>query len=66
MAIKPEECAFVADGRNDVVLAKAVGVSIAFNAMNELKDVATHSIDQKVGEEDFRKILQYFRLLQHR
>jgi phosphoserine phosphatase len=54
-----EECAFVGDGKNDVHLAKAVGLSIAFNAAAELQKAATFSIKQPVGKEDFREILKY-------
>jgi len=62
--LRPEECAFVADGRNDVPLAKAVGVSIALNGMQELKDATTHSIDQDEGAEDFREIMKYIKNIQ--
>lgn len=51
--VTPEECAFVGDGMNDVELAKAVGCSIAFNAQQQLKDVATCVIEQPDGKEDF-------------
>ena len=55
----PEECAFVGDGKNDVYLAKEVGLSIAFNAPEELQRVSTYSINQEAGKEDFREILNY-------
>ena len=55
----PEECAFVGDGKNDVFLAKEVGVSIAFNGAEELQRVSTHSINQESGKEDFREVLKY-------
>jgi len=58
--LKPEECAFVGDGKNDVYLAREVGLSIAFNAAPELQKVATYSINQQEGEEDLRAILKYF------
>jgi phosphoserine phosphatase len=51
--IDEADCAFVGDGKNDVPLAKEVGFSIAFNAQEELRRVATIAIDQKTGEEDF-------------
>ena len=54
-----DECAFVGDGRNDIHIAQAVGLSIAFNGALELQAVASHSINQKPGEEDFRAILQF-------
>jgi len=56
---KPEDCMFVGDGKNDIPLAKAVGVSISFNGAKELEQVCTHVIKQKEGEEDFSKILEY-------
>lgn len=58
--LKPEQCAFVADGKNDIALAKMVGVSIAFNADPELQKVATYSINQPNGKEDFKAILKCF------
>ena len=58
--LKPEECAFVGDGKNDVPLAKAVGISIAFNGVPELQKACTHSINQPKGEEDFREVLKFF------
>ena len=56
--LKPEECAFVGEGVNDIPLAKEVGVSIAFNGREELQEVTTHSINQK--EKDLKEILEYF------
>jgi phosphoserine phosphatase len=53
------ECAFVGDGRNDINFAKAVGLSIAFNAAAELQEASSHSINQESGKEDFRAILHY-------
>lgn len=58
--LTPEECAFVGDGRNDIPLAKEVGVSIAFNGAPELQKVCTHSVNQPEGKEDFRGILEFF------
>jgi phosphoserine phosphatase len=57
--LKPEDCAFVGDGKNDIHLAKAVGTSIAFNGARELEEVSTYKIRQPEGEEDFTEILQY-------
>jgi phosphoserine phosphatase len=57
--LQPENCAFVGDGRNDVFLAKAVGLSISFNGAKELQEVCTYSINQAEGKEDFREILKY-------
>ena len=56
--IKPENCAFLGDGVNDIALAKQVGVSIAFNGREELQKVTTHAINQK--EKDLRGILKFF------
>ncbi len=57
--LTPDECAFVGDGRNDVPLAKAVGLSISFNGPKELQEASTYSINQPEGKEDFREILKY-------
>jgi phosphoserine phosphatase len=53
--IKPEECALIGDGVNDIPLARVVGLSIAFNAREELKKHCDFIVDGK----DIRKILQY-------
>ena len=58
--LTPQQCAFVGDGPNDVILAEAVKLSIAFNASPKLQEVCTHAINQPEGEEDFRAILKYF------
>jgi phosphoserine phosphatase len=55
LKIKPSECAFVGDGPNDVQIAKEVGLSIAFNAREELRSVSKVCIDKK----DLREILRY-------
>jgi phosphoserine phosphatase len=60
--LKPEECAFVGDGRNDVPFAKAVGTFIAFNGAKELQDVSTYSVNQPEGKEDFSAILEYLNI----
>ena len=44
--IPMEQCAFIGDGKNDVHLAEACGLSIAFNAQRELKAISTHSLEQ--------------------
>ncbi len=54
-----EDCGFVGDGPNDVYLANAVGLSIAFNGAEVLQDVCTHSINQLEGKENFREILRF-------
>lgn len=59
--LKKEECAFIGDGKNDIPFAKAVGLSIAFNAAPELQKVSTHSINQPEGKEDFREVLKYIK-----
>ena len=43
-----DSCIFIGDGKNDVSLALACGLSIAFNAQQELKDISTHVVDQPV------------------
>jgi phosphoserine phosphatase len=55
LKIKPEECAFVCDGVNDIDLAKKVRMPIAFNARDELKRHCKVIIDKK----DLREILKY-------
>jgi phosphoserine phosphatase len=45
-----EECEFVGDGANGVAIASAVGVSFAYNAHEDPRKVASHSIT------DFRQI----------
>lgn len=57
--IKAENCAFIGDGKNDVILAKEVGISIAFNAQPELEQVCNHIIRQPKGKEDFKTVLQF-------
>ncbi len=52
------DCAFVGDGRNDIHLAQAVGLSIAFNGAAELQAVSSHAVNQRPGEEDFRALLR--------
>lgn len=56
---KAEHCIFVGDGKNDVHLAKTVGVSIAFNAQEELKEVSTYCVEQKTHKEDLSVIIDY-------
>jgi phosphoserine phosphatase len=51
-----DDCAFVGDGPNDVQLAQAVGLSIAFNAHDALSSVCSHKITQLPGAEDFRAV----------
>jgi phosphoserine phosphatase len=53
--IKPEECAIVGDGVNDIPLAKHVGLSIAFNAREEMKRSCKVVIDGN----DLSKVLPY-------
>lgn len=59
--LSPEECAFVGDGKNDVYLAKEVGLSVAFNGAEELQRVSTYSVNQSEGEEDFKEVLKYIK-----
>ncbi len=58
---KPEECAFIGDGKNDIPFAKAVGLSISFNGAKELQEVCTYSINQPEEKEDFKEILRYLK-----
>jgi phosphoserine phosphatase len=53
-----DECILVADGINDVPLAREVGVSISFNGQAALKSVAALSVDQPRGEEDFAVVAE--------
>ncbi|WP_279386900.1 HAD hydrolase family protein [Parashewanella curva] len=55
--VKPAECLFVGDGKNDIFLAQKVGVSVAFNAQKELEEIATHKIKQPRGQENLLSIL---------
>jgi len=57
--LSPDECAFVGDGKNDILLAKEVETSIAFNGAEELQRVSNHSINQEEGKENFIEILKY-------
>lgn len=57
----PADCVFIGDGINDVPLAQAVGMSIAFNGHPDLQSVSTHSINQKKGAEDFRAVLEFIK-----
>lgn len=54
--VPPADCAFVGDGMNDVHLAGEVGFSVAFNAQPELVKVASTSISQQPGAEDFMAV----------
>lgn len=56
---KKEQCAFVGDGKNDIHLAKQIGLSIAFNGHPDLEKICTYSINQPEGKEDFRAILKF-------
>ncbi len=55
-SVNPADCVFVGDGKNDCALAQAVGLSIAFNAQAELIKVATTSVSQPKGSEDFQAV----------
>lgn len=59
-----QECVFVGDGVNDTFLAKEVGVSIAFNAQLQLKDVSTYAVDQGRNQENFLEVAKI--IAQHR
>ena len=57
--LNKQEVAFVGDGKNDIPLAKEVGISICFNGDPELARHCTYSINQPKGKEDFRSVLKY-------
>jgi len=48
-----KDCVFIGDGKNDVHLAKSVGLAIALDAQKELKEVSNIIIDQGPNKEDF-------------
>lgn len=52
-SLAPSRCTFVGDGKNDVHLAKEVGLSVSFNGQPELVEVASKKIIQSQGSEDF-------------
>ena len=56
--VSPRDCAFVGDGMNDRHLAEQVGFSLAFNAQPELVAVASASISQGHGQEDFLAVAE--------
>lgn len=51
------DAAFIGDGNNDIYLAKKAGLSIAFNAQEQLKEVATLSLDQPRGKENLIEVI---------
>lgn len=57
LGIKPEECAFVCDGVNDIELAKTVGLSIAFCADEKLRNCCMISVDKR----DLREIIRHIK-----
>lgn len=59
LKISAENTAFIGDGENDVILAKAVGMSVCFNGVPKLQQACTYSIIQPLGHEDFRAVLRY-------
>jgi phosphoserine phosphatase len=59
--IDPAEALFVGDGNNDVHMAEAVGISIAFNAQDLLCEKCTFEIRQPNGEENFCAVLDIVR-----
>lgn len=61
--IPKEGCAFIGDAKNDVLVAREVGLSIAFNAQPELQQVCTHVIDQAPGKESFEEVEAIFEVL---
>ena len=57
--VRPEDCIFIGDGPNDVVLAETVGTSISFNGHPDLEHRSTHNVRQATGSEDFRDVLPF-------
>lgn len=51
---------FIGDGKNDIYLAKEAGISIAFNAQHELKEITNFKVEQQQGHEDLSKIISIF------
>jgi len=58
--ISKEECAFIGDAQNDVLVAKEVGLSVAFNAQPELQQVCTYVINQTPGNENLEEVTAIF------
>lgn len=52
-----KHCVFIGDAQNDVPVARRVGLSIAFNAQQELQMMCTHAINQAEGQEDFTAVV---------
>lgn len=61
LGIKPNECAFVGDGINDCDIARYCGMSIGFNPHKALKEAATVTVEQELGKEDLRAVLDHLR-----
>ena len=55
--ISKGDCVFVGDAQNDIAIAREVGLSVAFNAQQDLKSVSTCVIDQEPGNEDFTEVV---------
>jgi len=55
--VAKKDCVFVGDAQNDIPVIKEVGISIAFNAQPELREVCTYVIDQEPGNEDFSEVV---------
>ncbi len=58
-AYERTQLAFVGDGKNDVLLAREVGTSIAFNGPEELRQCCTRAVIQGTGSENLSEILPY-------
>jgi phosphoserine phosphatase len=54
---KSDQCLFVGDGKNDVELARSVGLSVCFNGHDDLKAISTIVISQKKGEENLVEVI---------
>jgi phosphoserine phosphatase len=43
--LRPHECAFIGDGKNDIYVAKEVGCSFSYRGHADLNKIATHRVD---------------------
>ena len=51
---------FIGDGKNDIYLAAEAGITIAFNAQEELIDFCDYSINQHPGSENLLDVISLF------
>ena len=55
-----DDSVFIGDGKNDVYLAAEAGITIAFNAQEELIDFCDYSINQHPGDESLLDVINLF------